>query len=318
MKVPDAEGADKRGNELLPSGMFRVRDLTRSYLAHLAVRAKLGQTAPATVSWYKWQLVKLDAAAGEMSAADLRAHHLVAVEFSNHFVRALRALYRWGADEEQQLIPKDPFKKLKPPPCGERQRILSRSELVRLYLGARRPFRSFLFVLARTIARPGEIRALLWGDINWDRRLITLKKFKGRNRRRDGVKVRTIPLDRVTLRLLRNKYRRRGAPAADSPVWLDRDGGPLTANALRCRMRGARRRAGLDQDGGGERVVCYTLRHTGATTASRAGVRGKMLSDIMGHTNSKTTDRYQHLAGDDLVDGVDKIAEDRRRRPGPG
>lgn len=318
MTLRDEPPDDKRGRGGDDGGMFKVRDLTRSYLGHLGVQHQLGQKSPATVAWYRAQLGKLDAAAGEMGAADLRAPHLVAVELTYHFCRALKALYKWAADEDNQLVPKDPFRKLRPPPCGERQRILSRAEMVRLYKAARRPFRRFLFVLRHTIARPGEIRALVWGAIKWDQRLIILTKFKGKARRRDGVKVRTIPLDLVTLRLLRAKYRRDGSPGPDKPVWLDRDGKQLTPNALRCRMRALRARAGLAPDGEGERIVCYTLRHTGATAASRAGVRGKLLSDIMGHTHSKTTDRYQHLAGDDLVGGVDLVAARPRPRPGSG
>jgi integrase len=299
------------------TAMLTVANLTDCFLAHLVVREKLGEVERATLVWYRGQLKKLVAAAGAFPAAELRAPHLVAVEFTYHFVRAVRALYRWAADDENgPLVPKDPFKKLIPPPCGERQRILTRGEMRRLYLACSRPMRRFLFVLSHTIARPGEIRTLRWGEIHWERRLVTRTKFKGKKRRRDGVKVRTIPLDRVTLRLLRNLYERRGRPGPEQPVWLDRDGKQLTTNGLRCRMRRARVRAGLDPDGVEERVVCYTMRHTGATAATRRGVKDKTLAEVMGHANTATTNRYQHLAGDDLVAAIDRVAA--RPRPAGG
>ncbi|MBN9522617.1 tyrosine-type recombinase/integrase [bacterium] len=298
--------------------MFRVKDLTRSYLSHLDVRVKLGEIEPATKSWYKSQLDKLDVACGEYPAADLRAPHLVAVDFTYHFVRALKALYRWAVDEEQQLVPRDPFKKLKAPPCGERQRILTRAEMRSLYLASGRQLRRLLFLLRHTVARPGEIRRLTWGLIQWDRRMILWTKFKGKKRRGDGVKVRTIPLDLPAVRLLRNLYRRRGSPGPNEPVWLDRDGKELSPNGLRCRMRLARLKAGLNPEDIEERIVCYTLRHTAATDAVRAGVRGKQLSNIMGHARSATTDRYVHLAGDDLVEGIDRLAAARPRRRSSG
>lgn len=313
MTVPGTIAAAEANAFREPTPMFKVRDLTRSFLGELAGRVKTGQTEAATLAWYRAQLVKLDQVAGDVGAAELRTHHLHAVEFTHHFVRALRALYRWGVDEDQQLVPRDPFKKLKPPPCGERSRVLTRPEFRRLYLSSPREFRRFLFVLSRTLARPGEIRCMTWGSIQWERRLITLVKFKGRKRRTDGVKLRTIPLDLVTLRLLRNKYRRAGSPAPDASVWLDRGGKPLTSNALRCRMRLARFKAGLNP-AGAERVVCYTLRHTGATNASRRGIRGKLLSDWMGHARSATTDRYQHLDGADLVEAADQLAARGRGR----
>jgi integrase len=149
---------------------------------------------------------------------------------------------------------------------------------------------------------------MLWGDIQWDRRLITLMKFKGKKRRRDGVKIRTIPLDLVVVRFLRNVWERRGRPGPDVPVWLDRRGKQWSPNGVRCAMRLARERAGLDPEGVAERVVCYTLRHTGATNATRAGVTDNTLARVMGHAKTATTNRYQHLAGDDLVAAIDRVA----------
>lgn len=294
--------------------MFRVRDLSRSFLATLTVQVKLGETEPTTYAWYKSQLKKLDAAAGDFPAAALRAEHLVAVEFSNAFVRVLRALYRWATDEDVALVLKDPFKKLKPPPCGERQRVLTRAEMVRLYKASAPRLRRLLYVLAHTVARPGEIRRMTWGQIQWERRLVSLVKFKGKKRRRDGVKVRLIPLDLSTARMLRNIWERRGCPGPDVPVWLDRYGKKQwTANAVRLRMAAARERAGLDPEGC-ERVVCYTLRHTGATNLTRKGIKDKTLAEVMGHANTTTTNRYQHLSGEDSVAAIDRAAACRPRK----
>lgn len=294
--------------------MFTVKNLTTSFMSALLVKVKLGQAEPATHTWYRIQLAKLDKAAGEFPAAELRAHHLTSVDFTYHFVRAMKALYRWAADEDTALVPRDPFRKLKAPPCGERTRVLTRGEMVALYRASGRQFRRFLFLMTRTIARPGEIRGLVWGDIQWERRLITLKRFKGKKRRTDGVKVRTIPLDLAAVRLLRNLWERAGRPGPAAPVWLDRFGKHLTSNAVRCRMRRARERAGLDPEGVEERVVCYSLRHTSATEATRGGTDTAVLAKIMGHTRTATTNRYQHLAGNDLVDEVDRIARRTRNR----
>lgn len=294
--------------------MLTVRHLVQSFDSHLAVRVKIGQAAQSTVVWYRSQLRKLTAAVGDSPAADLRAHHLVDVKFTYHFVRALRTLYKWAADDDVELVPRNPFRKLAPPPCGERQRVLSRAEMRRLYLASAPAFRRFLFVLSRTLARPGEIRALRWGDIQWDRRLITLKEFKGKSRRGDGVKLRTIPLDRPSLRMLRNMFERRGRPGPDAPVWLDRFKKQLTRNGLRCRMRRAREAAELDAGNGEERVVLYTMRHTGATNATRRGVTDNTLARVMGHARTATTNRYQHLAGDDLVEAIDRVTVRRGSR----
>ncbi len=294
--------------------MISVRCLTERFLASLMVRVKIGQNAPSTHAFYASQFRKLNRAVGDQDAAGLRAEHLIDLDFSYHFVRTLKALYRWAVDEDEQLVPRDPFRRMRLPPCGERQRILSRSERCRLFLAAEPPFRRFLFILGRTLARPGEIRGMRWGDIQWDRRLILLSEFKGKAVRRDGVKVRAIPLDRPTLRLLRGMHRRLGLPGPDVPVWIGRWGQAWTNNSLRCLMRRARDKAGLNPAGTRERVVCYTMRHTSATEATRRGVTDALLARVMGHTRTSTTARYQHLAGDDLVQAIDRLAARPRSR----
>jgi integrase len=305
---------DPAPNDPPPAGgsgraMLTVRHLADSFVADLRVRVKLGSTEQKTLDWYRSALSKLTAAAGDFPAAELRAHHLVSVKFSNHFVRVLKALYKWACDEDVALVPRDPFRKLQMPPCGQRQRVLTRTEMVRLYLASSPRLRRLLFLLRHTIARPGEIQRLLWGDIQWERRLITLVRFKGKKRRRDGVKVRTIPLDRSAVRLLAAMYARRGRPGPDEPVWLDRFGRTQwTYNAVRCQMRRAREAAGLDPDGVEERICCYSIRHTSATEATRRGVTDNTLARVMGHAKTATTNRYQHLAGDDLVAAVDRVA----------
>ena len=291
--------------------MLTVAHLIDSFNAHYVIRVKTGQTSQATASWYKTALDKLQAV-GQFPADSLRAHHLVAVEFSNHFVRALKALYKFAVEEE--LVPKDPFRKLATPPCGQRERTLTRAEMVRLYRAARPPFRRFVFVMAHTLGRPGEVRQLRWRDVRLADRCLVLTKFKAKDKRKDGVKVRTIPLDMVTGRMLQTWFDRR-SPKPDDFVFTGRHGKAYTSNALRCAMRQVRKRAGLDGEGEGERVVCYTLRHTGATNATRLGIKDRVLADIMGHTTTRTTARYQHLDATDLVDAIDRAHAKRPRKP---
>ena len=72
-------------------------------------------------------------------------------------------------------------------------------------------------------------------------------------------------------------------------------------------MRAARRRAELEEeDGAGERIVCYSLRHTGATDAVRDGLDAAELADIMGHTSISMTRRYLHRTAADLVAVIDR------------
>ncbi|MCZ2342825.1 MAG: site-specific integrase [Bacteroidales bacterium] len=294
--------------------MLTVSHLIDSFYADYVVRVKTGQSSIKTLDWYKAALEKLRSAAGKYPADALRVHHLVNVEFTNHFVRSIKALYKWAADDDVQLVPHSPFRKLIAPTAGQRDRTLTRPEMTRLYRASSPAYRRLWFVAAHTMARPGELRQLRWRDVHFERRCITLNQFKAKDKRKDGVKVRTIPLDAMVLRMLQNWFRQR-EPRPHGRVFCNRFGDEMTSNAIRCAMRRVRAKAGLEpEDEVGERVVCYTLRHTGATEATRRGVRDRELADILGHTTTRTTARYQHLNPDDLVNAIDRMRSRKREQ----
>ena len=54
----------------------------------------------------------------------------------------------------------------------------------------------------------------------------------------------------------------------------------------------------------GENIVAYTLRHTAATRACTSGVPDRVLADLMGHTSTNTTRRYQHPQLEHLADAI--------------
>src|SRR3954463_12166078 len=128
--------------------MFCVRHLVDSFLTHVKLLVRAGVNEPATLRWYADQLKHLDHLA-EFPADGLRTHHLAAVELTNGITRAIKRLYKWAAAED--LVPKDPFAKLTIPPCGRRERVLTRPELCALYLASPRALRRLLFVQFHTL-----------------------------------------------------------------------------------------------------------------------------------------------------------------------
>ena len=82
-------------------------------------------------------------------------------------------------------------------------------------------------------------------------------------------------------------------------------------------MRRAYKRAGVNPKGVREKAVAYTIRHTGATEATRRGIRDRTLADILGQSDTRTTARYQHLGDEDLVVAMEVAVRPRRRRPDP-
>ena len=305
------QALDTAAEARVKQSMFTLRHLIDSFVAHTKLLVRAGVTEETTLRWYTDNLKPL-APLVEFPADSLRTHHLGTIELTNGFVRALKRLYKWGAEED--LVPKDPFGKLTIPPCGRRERVLTREELCRLYRACSRALRLMLFVQFHTIARPGEIRNLLWSQIDWDQRVIVLVSFKGKKRRKDKLKARMIPLPLPVVRVLKNLHRKSADPSPTGRVFIAPRGRPWTPNGVRCAMRRARKLAGLDD--GDEPIVCYHLRHTGATEAIRRDVNLKLVAEVMGHARTATTERYLHLDTADLVGAIDRLSA--RPRPKAG
>lgn len=264
-----------------------------------------GQLSPKTLALHRCQLRKLAAAAGDFPAADLRAYHLVGVDLSNHFVRTLKALFKWASDDDVTLVPRNPFRKLATPPTGRRERTVSPAEFRRFLVACPRHYRRFFWLALHTAMRPGELRGLTWDQIDPAERCVVLTSFKAKRQRRDGLQRRHVPLTVAAANWLAREHRRRGG--RPGLVFLDRRGKPLTPNGVRCVVRRARAKAGLEPVAGGERLVMYTLRHTAATERVRRGMPINVLAVQMGHTNTQMTQRYQHLKPADLVAALDRV-----------
>lgn len=275
---------------------LKVAELHGKFLLFLTAEVAAKSLRQRTLDYYSFQLAPFVKALGDRLCADLVPYDLVGLQRSWHRVQTVQRLFSWG--RQVGLIASNPFACVERPPLGQRERVLNRSELAVLIRCASRPARRFLLSMRHTLARPQELRALTWPMLREDLQAFVLTDFKGRSRRKDGLRTRLIPLDDWMLRMVL-RWRPR---AISSHVFTDSRGNPWTTNGLRLAVQRARRRAGLD--GEGEDVVSYTLRHTGATWATANGLSDRMLADILGHTNTRTTARYQHLQPQHLAEGI--------------
>ena len=77
-------------------------------------------------------------------------------------------------------------------------------------------------------------------------------------------------------------------------------------SGLQKAVKTAARKAEIDK-----RVTCHTLRHSFATTMLENGITIRMLQELMGHADVKTTERYTHVMDKDIsrltspLDGLD-------------
>lgn len=261
---------------------------------------------PRTVDYYRSFLDRFVAAVGDLCVEELRKHHLLNWGRSWHELQAVQRLFHW-AHSEMELIDRNPFATIKRPRPGRRRRILGRDELLRLLRAAAPDFRAFLLAMRETIARPQEIRGLRWELLRWDAALQTreqaliagdarfeLQDYKARERRADPDAPRVILVSARLGRLL-TRLAARGEHA-DGFIFRNSEKRPWSSNAVRLRVKRLRRRTKLERDSRGELLVAYTLRHSGATAATINGVPDRVLAELMGHTSTRTTARYQHLS----------------------
>lgn len=280
-----------------------------------------GRNAPGTIGYYRLHVLRWIAAVGNLDVADVRKHHLLEWGKCWHSIQAVQRLFAW-AHGDMELIERNPFKGIKKPPIIGRRRVLSAAETSRLLRGADATFRRVLVALRESIARPQEIRALAWECIRWTGAhtsalnaiaagdaFFELIEFKSRKQRRDPNVTRRIVINARLGRLLKRMYV--AGPCPGRLIFTNGNGEPWTSNAIRLRMRRLCKRCRIDADERGERVVAYTLRHTSATIACAEGIPDRVLAELMGHTSTRTTARYQHVNLDHLREAVNRLHQKR-------
>ena len=222
----------------------------------------------------------------------------------NHAAAVIKRPFAWAV--AMGIIPDSPLKTVTRAPGRPRRPIVAAefSALMRGAPGPRgRPFRQVLAFLRLTGMRPGEASALKWEHVDLTARAIRLQEHKtARKTGRDRV----VPLTRPVVRLL---ARRRLERPDDAHVFTNAYGSPWTRCSLSLRLQRARKRTGLPAD-----AKIYGLRHRFGTDAIVAGVDIKTLAVLMGHTSTKMTEHYLHLASHPgyLADAMERATKGRR------
>lgn len=184
-------------------------------------------------------------------------------------------------------------------------------------------------LILQTGLRTGEMIALTWKDINWEKRELTVDKtleYRYTNQcwRAGPPKslhgYRTIPLTSEAYTILHTLYEHR-RERKESPVldqWLeyeDRRSGEMKRFYLRdlvfinFRTGEPTKNSSYDthlyklcEKAGIEKFSMHALRHTFATRMIERGVQPKALQKILGHSSLKMTmDRYVHVTDDSML-----------------
>ena len=160
-------------------------------------------------------------------------------------------------------------------------------------------------LMLETGMRVGEVLALTWDDVNWDRRAISVGKTLVRlpneqnnlfvqSSPKSKSSKRTIPLNNKAIDVLSRLAQE--TKGSEFIFYDDRSPSrPCTYDQLRFRLQAACEAAGVPYKGN------HVFRHTFATNCYNRGCDVKILSKLLGHANVGITyNIYIHLYGDAL------------------
>jgi integrase len=229
----------------------------------------------------------------------------------NGAIRYVQIAFNWAA--ENKLIPTNPFKGVTHRE-GQPRRNTTPEEFHRILRGTvgrgrKRPtpgmrIREVLYFLWLTGCRPGEASHLRWSNVDFDRGLVVIMEHKT-SKTQKVPKPRIIPMHAAVVRLL-HRIRKRNE---GDLVFLTHRKTPWNKDSLGLRIRRARKIANVPDD-----AKLYGLRHAFGTRAIVNGVGVKTLSELLGHTTTRMSERYVHLAGQyaHLADAMSQVNARRR------
>ena len=164
----------------------------------------------------------------------------------------------------------------------------------------------FIRLALHTGCRKGELLGLEWRRVDLQAGLIYLEAEHTKTARR-----RSVPLNREARAALMSRLRFRAEHCPSSPwvfarVYGKREGGPDKVGAVpiwdvKRSFHTACDRAGI------ENFRIHDLRHTCAAWLVSAGAALSEVRDLLGHTTVKMTERYAHLAPENVRTAVARL-----------
>jgi integrase len=179
------------------------------------------------------------------------------------------------------------------PKSKMREQFIDEESLFTIQENIRR-YREPILLAIMYVMRPCEVRALKWKDIDFKAKTITIQRHFSKNVLLPGRKKATSPNDRgykltfdlfdEAIEILSNVPR---SINPDDFVFRSIHGGPVQHEALRLAWKEAVKNAKLPH------ITLYEgTRHARASQLLKAGVSMDVIKILLGHTDSRTTERY--------------------------
>lgn len=196
---------------------------------------------------------------------------------------------------QQELLDRNPLEHLKLlPERNKRTRIAQGNEEQRLREVMTQDDFDVVEVAIQTGIRRGALLSLPWKQIDLENGWIDVQHAKGDTSRQ-------VPMTKRVLEILKRRH------ATKRGLWVfpNKSGkNHIQENNWYNRVwRPALEAAGI------EGLTIHDLRRTFASRMAMAGKGGRELTGILGHTNSRTTDRYAHVQPETLKEAIQVLNE---------
>ena len=211
---------------------------------------------------------------------------------NNHLVvlhKAFSSAVEWKILQE---IPKMRHLKLPEPPF----RYLTEQEAKTLIDGLKGLLHEMVLTALRTGMRYSELTALMWEDVDWENKLITVRRsqVEGVIGSTKNNRIRRIPMTDDVINLFIQKRQKSG-------LVFEENDHHVVYEVSRRRLRGSCENLGITI------ITWHDLRHTFASHLVAKGAPLPAVQKLLGHSDIKMTMRYAHLGPSQLQDAVDLL-----------
>lgn len=154
--------------------------------------------------------------------------------------------------------------------------------------------RPLVLLALNTGLRRGELLGLTWGAVNFDAKLLTVVAETAKSGH-----TRRVPLNAEAFKVLSTWHHRQGKPGGGAFVFPGQNGERMTR--IDTAWASLMKKAALKD------FRLHDCRHHFASKLVQAGVDLYTVKELLGHSEIAMTERYSHLAPDNLSAAVEKV-----------
>lgn len=221
---------------------------------------------------------------------------------------------------ENELILKNPVTKAvkctKGKPSKEKRVLTLEEQKTFLETAKKSTYYNQYAFLLQTGLRTGEMTGLKWSDIDFENRIISVKrtmgyKYKNKEWQTGEPKTknscRKIPLTQEAINILKDQKRKNQSLKIiklefSEYVFLNTMGKPVATSNYDDSLENLAKKSAI------KKLSMHTLRHTFATRCIEAGMKPKTLQMILGHSNIGTTmNLYVHTTEEEKKKEIESI-----------